>query len=532
MTTLILGTGLPAPRDVVDAVYARTDGVPLHIEELCSALGRERLADSAAVLEAAVPETLEDATLARIGPALARRPGRRPGGRRHRPVVRPDRPRRRDEPAGRGARRPDPGACRPRRPRPAPSAAASSTSGTSCFATRCIDRCRPAIGGGSTPGRRSSAACSRARRTPTRRCISSGPGMTDGGVPRPPSRQRSRRCGCRPIARRSILFRRAVDNMPASLSDEERLRILLLFSDAAGNIDRNALMADFATRARELALRIGQPFAAIEALGQSRRPRRGAKGSPSPSGAISHAASSTRSSAAPPDPMRGRLPHPRAPSSSRSSRWTPAASREARALLAEAGELSCDARRRRARSGSTMPRAARHHRRTRGRGHWPPSGPIGETVRANGQEDTSVALLSRCRHVRDPGDGLPGGTRRARGGPPVRGIRRADVLRPHPAVMRGPHLVGGRAAGTTRSDRAARRSATPARAARTHGPVGARVRRGRAGPACARPRSTSCRRAAFGRRAERLDLLLPALWGLAEAALHAGDPEGAAHALR
>ena len=34
MTTLILGTGLPAPRDVVDAVYARTDGVPLHIEEL------------------------------------------------------------------------------------------------------------------------------------------------------------------------------------------------------------------------------------------------------------------------------------------------------------------------------------------------------------------------------------------------------------------------------------------------------------------------------------------------------------------
>src|SRR3954453_4058632 len=67
LTTLILGTGLPAPRDVVDAVYARTDGVPLHVEELCSALGRERLADSRAVLDAAVPETLEDATLTRIG---------------------------------------------------------------------------------------------------------------------------------------------------------------------------------------------------------------------------------------------------------------------------------------------------------------------------------------------------------------------------------------------------------------------------------------------------------------------------------
>jgi DNA-binding CsgD family transcriptional regulator len=33
---------------------------------------------------------------------------------------------------------------------------------------------------------------------------------------------------------------------------------------------------------------------------------------------------------------------------------------------------------------------------------------------------------------------------------------------------------------------------------------------------------------AFGRHAERLDLLLPAQWGLAEAALHAGDPEAAA----
>ena len=32
----------------------------------------------------------------------------------------------------------------------------------------------------------------------------------------------------------------------------------------------------------------------------------------------------------------------------------------------------------------------------------------------------------------------------------------------------------------------------------------------------------------YGRRAQRLDLVLPALWGLAEAALHAGDPAGAA----
>ena len=34
-----------------------------------------------------------------------------------------------------------------------------------------------------------------------------------------------------------ILLRRAVDNMPASLADSERARILLLFADANGNIN-------------------------------------------------------------------------------------------------------------------------------------------------------------------------------------------------------------------------------------------------------------------------------------------------------
>ena len=67
MTTLILGTGLPAPRAVVDAVYERTDGVPLHIEELLGALDEAQRTDSRAVLEAAVPETLGDAILQRIG---------------------------------------------------------------------------------------------------------------------------------------------------------------------------------------------------------------------------------------------------------------------------------------------------------------------------------------------------------------------------------------------------------------------------------------------------------------------------------
>jgi DNA-binding CsgD family transcriptional regulator len=67
MTTLIIGTGLPAPRDVVAAVYDRTDGVPLHIEELLGAIGEDERTDSRAIRDAAVPDTLEDAILQRIG---------------------------------------------------------------------------------------------------------------------------------------------------------------------------------------------------------------------------------------------------------------------------------------------------------------------------------------------------------------------------------------------------------------------------------------------------------------------------------
>jgi DNA-binding CsgD family transcriptional regulator len=67
MTTLILDTGLPAPRDVVAAVHERTDGVPLHIEELLGAMAEDDRTDSRAIRDAAVPDTLEDAILQRIG---------------------------------------------------------------------------------------------------------------------------------------------------------------------------------------------------------------------------------------------------------------------------------------------------------------------------------------------------------------------------------------------------------------------------------------------------------------------------------
>jgi len=64
LTTNILATGLPAPREIVDVVYARTDGVPLHVEELLAALG-DRVHDGSA-LATALPETIEDATLERV----------------------------------------------------------------------------------------------------------------------------------------------------------------------------------------------------------------------------------------------------------------------------------------------------------------------------------------------------------------------------------------------------------------------------------------------------------------------------------
>jgi len=64
LTTDILASGLPAPREIVDVVYARTDGVPLHVEELLAALG-DRVRDRSA-LATALPETIEDATLERV----------------------------------------------------------------------------------------------------------------------------------------------------------------------------------------------------------------------------------------------------------------------------------------------------------------------------------------------------------------------------------------------------------------------------------------------------------------------------------
>jgi len=65
VTTLILATGLPASREVAEAVYERTNGIPLHIEELLAALGDDVKSDGRSIRDVAVPDTIEDAVLAR-----------------------------------------------------------------------------------------------------------------------------------------------------------------------------------------------------------------------------------------------------------------------------------------------------------------------------------------------------------------------------------------------------------------------------------------------------------------------------------
>ena len=65
-TTLILGGKLPAPRDVVEAVHERTNGIPLHIEELLGALDDDARTDGRRIREARVPDTIGDAVLARL----------------------------------------------------------------------------------------------------------------------------------------------------------------------------------------------------------------------------------------------------------------------------------------------------------------------------------------------------------------------------------------------------------------------------------------------------------------------------------
>ena len=66
MTSALLGR--PAPAQMVQAIHERSDGIPLHIEELLAAIDEHTLTpqSGAAIQAATVPDTLGDAVLSRV----------------------------------------------------------------------------------------------------------------------------------------------------------------------------------------------------------------------------------------------------------------------------------------------------------------------------------------------------------------------------------------------------------------------------------------------------------------------------------
>lgn len=73
MASLLLGQELPAPHDLVEALQRRSDGIPLHVEEMMAAVRFDGQGVGAVGL--GVPDTLTDAILRRRE-ALSRRTGR------------------------------------------------------------------------------------------------------------------------------------------------------------------------------------------------------------------------------------------------------------------------------------------------------------------------------------------------------------------------------------------------------------------------------------------------------------------------
>ena len=71
MAAVLMASDLPVPRDVVEAIQQRSDGIPLHVEELLGLMAAtDRLGpDMAGALvdRGEVPDTVEDAIVARLG---------------------------------------------------------------------------------------------------------------------------------------------------------------------------------------------------------------------------------------------------------------------------------------------------------------------------------------------------------------------------------------------------------------------------------------------------------------------------------
>jgi len=266
VTTLLLGTGLPASREVVDAVYERTNGIPLHIEELLAALRGAAVPDGRAILGAAVPDSIEDAILAHAASlsedARSVVQAATVFGRCFYPEVLAgvlDRP-----------------------PADLDDPLDELVSAGILFPFEWLEHgyydfrhqlLRDAIYSG-VPKRDLRVFHARAAEFGARL---SGASDVHASV-------HYERAGLRDQAFRVAvsaadaamrvsshrealdLYRRALDNLPDSLSERERAKVYLGAADAAGNLDRPDLCRGYAEKARELALRAGDQVTAAEAL--------------------------------------------------------------------------------------------------------------------------------------------------------------------------------------------------------------------------------------------------------------------------
>jgi DNA-binding CsgD family transcriptional regulator/tetratricopeptide (TPR) repeat protein len=66
MAALIVGSDAPVPSDVVEALQRRTDGIPLHVEELLGSLSDLGIPSTEAIEAAGAPDTIEDLIMARL----------------------------------------------------------------------------------------------------------------------------------------------------------------------------------------------------------------------------------------------------------------------------------------------------------------------------------------------------------------------------------------------------------------------------------------------------------------------------------
>ena len=265
VATLLLGTGLPAARDVADAIHRRTNGIPLHVEELLAAVGGSEV-DGSAILSASVPDTIEDAVLAhaaRLSPeALAvARAGSVVGrcfvpatlaGIMDRPLADLDEPLR--ELVESGILFPfqyiDQGYFDFRHPLLRDAIYTSvPPRDLRRFHGRAGEFNAELIGASEI---HASLHFERA-------------GMRDDAF-------RAALAGADAAMRVSShrealdLYKRALANMPPGLSGREKARIEMGYSDAATNLDRVELGREHALRAREYALRAGDRTRAVEAL--------------------------------------------------------------------------------------------------------------------------------------------------------------------------------------------------------------------------------------------------------------------------